>query len=116
MRTLSIDEIARVCHEANRAYCHTINDREGIPWDEETDAQRNSVIAGVEAVIDDPHLTPERSHQKWMAYKKAEGWTYGSVKDEEKKTHPNLALWDELSIQQKRKDHLFQAIVRELLR
>ena len=116
MSHLSIDEIARVCHEANRAYCITLGDNSQNAWDMAPDWQRNSAIAGVEAIIDEPHLTPERSHEKWMEYKQSEGWVYGSVKDEEKKTHPCMLRWAELPIEQKAKDHLFQAIVRELLR
>lgn len=116
MSNLAIDEIARVCHEANRAYCHVIN--EGIvqrAWDDESDEQRESVIAGVQALNEDPDLTPEQSHEKWLAYKKDEGWLLGPVKDVATRIHPNLLPYAELPADQKVKDALFQAVARALL-
>lgn len=116
--SIPIDKIARVCHEANRAYCTIIKDHTippGRPWDSETDEQRASVIAGVQAIEDNTALTPERSHQKWLEWKMSNGWVYGNVKDEKKKEHPNLLTWARLPIQEKAKDVLFQAVVRALL-
>ena len=115
--TISINDIARVCHEANRAYIYSIpNGFKSDDWDEGTEEQRASVISGVEAVIDNPILTPEQSHEKWVTYKKAEGWVFGERKDEATKTHPNLLPWDELPSEEKVKDVLFQAVVRALVR
>lgn len=115
MSTISIDQVARVCHEANVAYCAVIGDFVQLDWDNETDELRASIIAGVQAIVDNPDMTAEGSHEKWMDYKKVEGWGYGAVKDVDKKLHPNLLPWDQLLDDQKLKDALFQAVARTLL-
>ncbi|MBM4275973.1 MAG: RyR domain protein [Deltaproteobacteria bacterium] len=43
-------------------------------------------------------------HDRWMAEKRAAGWTYGPVKDAGKKTHPSLLPWEELPEEEKDKD------------
>lgn len=107
------ERIASVCHAANKAYCECIGDLSQKPWSETPVEIRNSVISGVEKLIDDPSLTPEEMHQNWVRYKLAEGWSYGR-KDIEKKQHPNLVPFSELPKDEQVKDHLFVAIVRVL--
>jgi hypothetical protein len=36
--------IAKVCHEANRAYCQTISDNSQLPWEQAKEWQRASAI------------------------------------------------------------------------
>lgn len=109
-------EIAEICHEANRAYCHIIND--AMParaWDDETDTLRESAIHGVQAIIKNPVITPEQLHEKWLADKRGTGWVWGPNKDEKMKTHPCFLPYAELPAEQKVKDHLFRAIALTLL-
>lgn len=106
--------IARVCHEANRAYCATLGDYSQPSWDEAPKWQRASACLGVDALIADPSLSAEDMHKRWAAHKTAEGWVYGPVKDAKAKTHPCLVPFDDLPEDQQRKDNLFQAIVRAL--
>ena len=108
------EDIASVCHEANRAFCLTIGDNSQLPWDECADWQRQSSIDGVEFFIENPDSTPEDMHQAWMKEKK--GWKYGTVKDSDKKTHPSFLPYDQLSTEEKLKDSLFQNICRTLLK
>lgn len=108
-------DIARVAHEASRAYCITLGDNSQLPWDEAPAWQRESVIAGVQFIADDPRRSPVDSHISWCDHKYATGWTYGPVKDEVAKTHPCLRPYHELPEEQRRKDALFVAIVRALL-
>ncbi len=110
-----IERIAKACHEANRAYCASMGDLSQAPWDLAPDWQRQSAIAGVQAVIDDPWVTPGHLHAAWMAQKQANGWVYGEVKDPEAKTHPCMVPYDELPPEQRAKDHIFGAIVRALM-
>jgi hypothetical protein len=110
-----IEGIARVCHEANRAYCLTVGDTSQPSWDEAPDWQKNSAIAGVEAHLANPEMTPEMSHESWMACKEREGWVYGPVKDAEKKQHPCMVPYDQLPESQRVKDHLFGTIVKTLM-
>lgn len=45
---------------------------------------------------------------------RADGWTYGEVKDAERKTHPTLVPFGDLPAGQQQKDRLFVAIVAAL--
>lgn len=108
---LTVENIARVCHEANRAYCAAIGDNSQVAWDDASEGQRASVIHGVKFRIENPHYPPSRSHAEWLAHKLAEGWKCGPVKDETKREHPNMVPFDELSEEQQRKDILFSVVV-----
>jgi hypothetical protein len=110
----SIVEIARVCHEVNRAYCTSQGDHSQPTWEDAPDWQRESAMAGVAAIIANPDTTPEQSHEGWMAQKEADGWTYGETKDAELKTHPCFRPYAELPLAQRTKDYLFGAVVRAL--
>ena len=107
-------QIARVCHEANRAYCSAIGDDSQVAWDDAPEWQRTSAINGVHLHVDHPGLPDSASHDAWMAEKVATGWVYGPVKDAEKKTHPCIVPFNELPKEQQVKDALFAAIVRAL--
>ena len=111
---MNAEAIARVVHEANRAYCTELGDDSQDPWDLAPDWQRKSAVSGVRAVLDGTAQTPEQQHEAWMAEKRAGGWTLGDVKDAEAKTHPCLVPYDQLPVEQRLKDVLFGAIVRAL--
>lgn len=114
MDILEVSKIARVCHEANRAYCLTIGDNSQSMWDYCPMWQRESAIKGVQYHLDNPNSKPEDSHKSWSKEKVTTGWVYGEVKDPEKKTHPCLVPFDKLPIEQQKKDILFLSIVRAL--
>ena len=42
-----VTAIARVCHEANWAYCESQGDHSQAPWDEAPEWQRQSAVNGV---------------------------------------------------------------------
>lgn len=107
------NEIARVCHEANRALQIISNDPAPSPdWDNAPDWQRESAVEGVEAALRGEG--PEELHESWCVSKIRDGWTFGDVKDAELKTHPCLVDYDALPEEQKVKDRLFAAIVEVL--
>jgi hypothetical protein len=108
------EEIAHVCHEANRAYCQILGDYSHRSWRDATAMLKNSVTYGVARAIDDPGLTAAQSHQSWLDYKKKEGWVPGLYKNEKTKEHPNMLPFHELPDHEQRKDKLFIAIVRAL--
>lgn len=110
----TIEEIARVCHEVNRAYCKSIGDSTQKPWAETSEQIRQSAIKGVQFTIDNPTATPADQHQSWMDQKVNDGWVFGDVKDEQKKTHPCIKPYSQLPIQQITKDYLFQAVVKTI--
>lgn len=111
---LNAEQIARVCHEANRAYCEILDDFSQPPWWEAPDWQKESAIAGVQAYLDDPDITPEQSHENWMALKEEADWVYGEVKDPDIQTHPCMVSYSDLPSEQRVKDALFLGIVRVL--
>jgi hypothetical protein len=106
--------IARVCHEANREYCSTLGDHTQPPWDEAPEWQTDSAVSGVEFHLANPEATAAASHENWLKDKAADGWKYGPVKDPEKKEHPCFCPFDQLPIEQQKKDKLFKAIVDAL--
>lgn len=66
---MKAEDIARVCHEANRALQVIQNDPAiSLHWDEAPLWQRNSAVEGVEKAI--AGATPEELHQSWCDFKK----------------------------------------------
>lgn len=102
---------ARTAHEVNRAYCAAIGDNSQPAWEDAPQWQKESAIAGVHAHMSSD-LTPEQSHEAWLAHKAADGWKWGPVKDVEKKEHPCFMPYADLPQEQKVKDYLFRAVVR----
>jgi hypothetical protein len=106
-------EIARVCHEANRALQHAQNDPNPSPgWGDAPGWQRDSSVAGVEAAL--AGASPVQLHDAWCEYKRQEGWVWGPVKDPEQKAHPSMRPYGELPEGERVKDALFHGIVRAL--
>lgn len=111
---VTVEDIAMCCHEANCAYCASIGDDSQKPWDEASESQRASALAGVRYTLANPGVTPEMQHAAWVNDKVAAGWFYGETKDEARKTHPCLVGYAELPAFQRTKDKLFLAVVRGL--
>lgn len=109
---MNIEAIARICHEANRAYCAALGDHSQPAWESAPDWQRQSAMTGVRFTMDNPDAPPSASHDSWLAEKERDGWKFGEVKDPEAKTHPCFVPYDALPVEQKAKDYIFQAIVR----
>ena len=57
-------------------------------------------------VISDEQATAfsAREHERWMQEKRRGGWTYGPTRDDDRKLHPFMIAWGELSIEEKEKD------------
>ena len=106
--------IARVCHEANRAWCAANDDFTQPSWEVAPDWQIDSAINGVYHALIYPDTTAAESHSDWMADKIADGWVYGEVKYPVAKRHPCMVQYDDLPEFQRKKDALFLAIVRAL--
>lgn len=111
---LSVEELARVCHEANRAYCEALGDHSQKPWAEADEWQHDTVRNGVQFRLDNPNEYASASHDNWLRVKSREGWVYGPVKDEKAKTHPCIMAFEELPIALQRKDRMFCAIIDAL--
>lgn len=108
--------IAKLCHEVNRQFCAGVTgDFTHKTWDEAPGWQRQSVYAGVVHYLENPGLTPEQSHQAWLDYKLADGWSFGNTKDDVAKTHPNLVPFAQLHVHERAKDAIFTAICKTML-
>lgn len=111
----TVEQIAEVCHEANRALTKHVGDVPVQPlWSEAPEEMRVSSVRGVQFAIDNPEASPEDQHRAWCNDKLASGWSYGPVKDAAAKTHPALVPYDRLPEATRRKDALFRAIVAAL--
>jgi len=111
---MNVEQIARVCHEANKAYCESIGDTSQRCWDDAEQWQRDSAISGVEFALANPNAPASTQHDAWCAGKLAAGWVYGGVKDTDKKTHPCLVKYEDLPLEQRLKDSLFKGVVAGL--
>ena len=114
MKIFTIDDIALVCYQANRAWCETIGDSSQFDWKYAPDWQKQSVIDGVSFHLETPDATDADSHNAWLKYKQAEGWQWGEKKDPEAKRHPQMVSFEDLPSEQQVKDRLFRFIVHAL--
>ena len=108
-----IEVCARAAHEVNRAYCLSLGDASQPPWDEAPEWQKDSAHNGARLHLSSDH-GPDASHAHWRKQKEAEGWVYGPVKDPAKKTHPCMVPFGQLPPEQKAKDYLFAAVVKQV--
>jgi hypothetical protein len=108
---LTTEDIARVAHEVNRAYCAALGDDSQVAWDDAPEWQRQSARLGVALHMTDHEAGPQASHESWMAQKQADGWVYGDTKDADEKTHPCMVPFDQLPREQQAKDFIFRGVV-----
>lgn len=110
---LAVEEIAHVCHEANRAIQVLTGDPAPSPlWADAPAWQRDAAVAGVREAV--AGADPELLHEAWCEAKRADGWVHGPVKNADAKTHPCLLPYAELPEAEQIKDRLFTAIVNTL--
>lgn len=110
-----INLAAKTAHEVNRAYCQTIGDHSQPSWADTPENIKESARDGVRYVVANPECSPADLHQNWLNFKIKDRWTYGEVKDVERKTHPCMVPYYKLPEQQQHKDKLFHAVVRSIM-
>lgn len=108
------EQIARVAHEVNRAYCQALGDESQPSWEDAPQWQKDSAINGVKFHLANPDAGPEHSHVEWLKEKTAAGWKFGPVKNPDKKEHPCFVPYEQLPVEQKAKDYLFRGVVHAL--
>lgn len=107
-------KIAKVCHQANKAFCEANDDNSQRDWDDAEDWQKESAKTGVAFRINNPTSGHDAQHNSWMKEKVDAGWVYGEIKDAGAKTHPCIVPFEKLPKFQQQKDALFCAIVDSL--
>ena len=110
--SINIEQVARVAHETNKAFCDSIGDASQKHWDEAEQWQRDSAIEGVKFALANPLAPASAQHDAWCADKVKDGWRYGKVKDGSLKEHPCLVAYDQLPVEQRLKDYLFKGVVK----
>jgi hypothetical protein len=114
--TLNVYDIAKVCHEANRALRAALGEGQYPAWEDCPERKQELVCKGVRFHIKcRGKATPKQSHYNWILGMQADGWTYGEEFDADAKKHPCLVPFDELPPEQQLKDELFANIVRMLM-
>ena len=111
---LTPEQIARVAHEVNRAYCQALGDHSQPPWEQAAQWQQDSAMLGVRLHTETPNAGPQIGHEWWAEQKVADGWTYGPEKIPELKQHPCLVPFDQLPQEQQAKDFIFRGVVHAL--
>jgi len=111
---MQLEQIAKVAHEVNRAYCEALGDTSQLPWKEAPQWQKDSALLGVRLHTENPDLGAEASHESWMTQKIADGWIYGHVKDPNLKQHPCIVPFSDLLLEQQAKDFIFRGVVHAL--
>ena len=118
--TIFVEQVARVAHEANRAYCESIGDNSQPKWEEAPDWQKRSATNGVLFHLKNLSMgsepAPSASHDSWLKEKTEDGWKFGPVKNPETKDHPCFVPYEDLPFEQRMKDYLFSAIVSAFFR
>lgn len=109
-----MEQIARVCHEVNRAYCQALGDHSQPAWEDAPEWQRSSAALGVKLHVENPDAGPQASHESWMKQKFEDGWIHGPIKSPGLKQHPCMVPFYELPVEQQAKDFIFRAVVHAL--
>ena len=109
--SFAYEDVAKICHEANKAYCVTIGDNTQPSWEDAPEWQKESAINGVRFHCLNENTTPADSHNSWLKEKTEQGWSWGEIKDAEKKEHPCFTAYENLPKSQQIKDYIFKNIV-----
>ena len=109
-----IELMAKVCHEAIKAFCEGHGYYFNKSWDEADEWQRDATIQSVKYRLENPGASLASQHDAWTADKIAHGWRYGEIKDTNAGTHPGMVPYDQLPKIEKQKDALFIAIIEAL--
>ena len=112
---MTYEEIARIAHYANKAYCESLEDWSQPEWYDLSDEAQESVIKGTQFASLYPQASCEALHEEGRSNKFSDGWVYGLEKSDSLKVHPCLLPFESLPPEQKVKDELFKAVVQALL-
>lgn len=105
---------AKVAHEVLRVYAASLGDGSYRHWHEALEWEKQAAINSAQQILTNPMIRPDEQHALWCRFMKGLGWTLGEEKDIEKKTHPSLVPFSNLSPELQAKPQLFIAAVLAL--
>ncbi|MEQ0775928.1 RyR domain-containing protein [Paraburkholderia tropica] len=111
---MHVTQVARIAHEVDRAYLAQTGDSSVPAWDKAAASARQAAALTVTAIARG-NVTPEATHEAFVAEYARNGWVYGETLDHEAKTHPQLVPYEALPIEVKTRDALIVAVVRGAL-
>ena len=103
---------ARVCYAASQGLQEVLGDPQP-PWDELQAWQHHAMVDFTRRCM--MGATPEQLHSLWVQHYTAQGWTYGPKKNWETRQHPLIASWHKLSLRDRGRYKLWQAMVMCLM-
>lgn len=106
--------IARIYHEAQRAYMFEQGDDSQLPWDEAPPEQREAALAAVDFRLKFPTLGDAAQHNAWIEERKKAGWQYGHTFNEAEKLDPRMAPYHFLPIDERMRNRLCAVTVAAL--
>ncbi|MFC7290369.1 RyR domain-containing protein [Hirschia litorea] len=109
-----IQIIARVMHEAIRAFQAAHGELPAPHWNQAPKWMKKASVEGVLFKINNPNASVSAQHDQWMETKLKDGWVFGHEKDGKKKTHPLLVPYEKLPFPERQKDALVAAIITSL--
>ncbi len=98
-------EVIRICER-------TLSGKRMLGWEALSARRKSNFRSWVRLAL--YGASAEEAHGQWMSRKVEQGWTFGLVKDREKKTHPLLATFDTLPEKHKCRKKLFMLVAREV--
>lgn len=111
---MNVKDVAKICHNVNKAFCEAYGDMSQPDWNVAPAWQKESAIDGVRYHLEHPTALPSDSHEKWYSFKQHEGWVFGTIKDPILKTHPCMVPYNDLPVEQRAKDYIFKEICHQL--
>jgi len=113
--TLTAADLGRLQHALRREIALMFGDGSVPPeWADSPAWMHADSERGALALLAQPDKTAREEHDRWMAAKIADGWSYGPVRDNERKRHPSMVPFDDLPPGEQLKDIVTVALTREL--
>ncbi len=107
-----VERASVVVHQTIQAIQIELDEPPAGDWHTTTEDNREFTRSSVREA--QAGQTPRQSHETWMRDKIAAGWTYGPIRDNDRKIHPLLVSYDHLAPEQRAKDAALIAVVTAL--
>lgn len=115
LNAIQLEACARAGYEAMISTCRVTTTGGELPhWNKLTKIARQDYMDDAADYLSG--MTIEQIHEKQLGIMKELGWSYGPVKDEEKKQSPDIVTWDKLSFFHRSNDYIVFEIIKAMAR